>query len=165
MIVIFGYILGSAFLPFKSSGILLTQHISPDEMNKFLRAKPHQDAFDDIINRFYEGTSISGYEEWFDQDLLESLGLDPVESDFIMECDNEKLIQYRKLAVASLWYYPQVFRRDDNINNIEHEASNKLELTEDSPLTIIFLKNKNDVDHIKTFRCNEYLIIKDKPYN
>lgn len=158
MIILFGYILGSAYLPFKSNGLLLTNHLSVTELNKFLRAEPHKKSFDTIVLRLYEGSKIGGYEDWFDKEIFESLGLSPVNAQLTIDCDDNQLRNYRKEAIASLWYYPQVFKQKTNSDQDDHLNNSELLLTEGAPLSIIFLKNNSNDNHVHIFKCSTHLI-------
>ncbi|TVQ64760.1 MAG: hypothetical protein EA360_11610 [Balneolaceae bacterium] len=158
MIVLTGFIFGSADLSFKSQGLLISEHLDSEVMDKFKRDKAHLDSFVLILSSNYEGHEINDPSQWFSNFDFTISGLTKSSGTSGTDCSDFDLRLLRKRASASLWYYPELFSNHHELpTQLSHE---KIEAAEEAryPNTILFFPAGNPDRPVEIVQCEQYLI-------
>lgn len=157
-IVLTGFILSSADLSFKSQGLLISDHLEIEVMDKFKREKAHLESFVTILSDNYNGYEINDPSHWFSNIEFDSFGLTLSAEPSTLDCSDLDDRALRKEAFASLWYYPKVF--SSHYELLSQDATEWLigDANESSPNSILFLSSSSQNLSLEIIHCERYLL-------
>lgn len=158
-----GYVLGTAYFPPKTSGTFLTSHLLVDESIRYRSADAGIDSFQHLVSRLYDDSVIRGSSEWMDDHLLESLGMQILDGHDPFRCREGELKQFKKQAVASLWYSPNFLPNPGTSLHSNNDIVDQAVQSEHiKPVTILFLPVHQNTGQLYLMSCDHYLIFMPK---
>lgn len=157
-----GYILGTAYFPPKTIGIFLTPHLLVDESLRYRSANAGIDSFHHLMTNLYGDFVPEDSFTWMEDQLLESFGIQILDGNDTSHCQEGKLNEFKKEAVASVWYSPNFLPNTDiyfHTNNIDDQ---ELHGEHNTPVTILFLPVHQNTEYLHLMSCDNYLIFMPK---
>ncbi len=166
IVLILGYVLGTAYFPPKTTGTFLTSHLLIDETIRIRSADAGTESFNHLVQRLYMNVVISGSSTWFDDELLESLGLHIHTGHESYTCRDGELNRFKKNAVAGLWYSPGSTLISNSSQFSQNDRNQPVLSRGDvSPATVLFIPDLQNSGQIYAMMCENYLIFTPKPEN
>lgn len=158
-ILIMGYVLGTAYFPPKTVGIFLTPHLLVDESLRYRSAYAGNDSFHHLMINLYGDFVSEDSSTWMEDQLPESFGIQILDGNEPYRCSEGELSQFKKQAVASLWYSPNFLPNTDLNPHFNDDNVDQDQLSEDkTPVTILFLPVHQNSGQLFLKSCDNYLI-------
>lgn len=164
-IVLTGFVLGSADLSFKSKGLLISDHLDSEVMDKFKRDDAHLESFAAVLQTHYQGFEINDPENWFSNVNFSAYRLSVTSYNFASNCSDFDIHLLRKEAYASLWYYPELFSTHHTLPD-QKKIDGSTEISETvAPNSILFLPPTIEKTQVQIIHCKRYLLFIPTPFS